>query len=217
MYSVMLAVAATWKRHQLVAIFLFTFFLDLFQIRLFALFYYATISLRLFWAHWNSFIYLFECAVRAVKMLLEFPKKEISPMLFFINLISPCTEFAVKLQCSVISWLRQGLRWGTFWCSQRSTGLPYRYRNIHIFKDSVQMDVYFLFFFRFLLFLKWLQPNYLSIIAIGFVLSCNFSKSPWSKNSSATSFATRCWTSHGFAMALTSQAVIIIPQSTATH
>lgn len=55
---------------------------------------------------------------------------------------------------------------------------------------------------------------YLSIIAIGFVFSCNFSKSPWSKNSSATSLATRCWTSHGLAIALTSQAVIIIPHST---
>lgn len=55
---------------------------------------------------------------------------------------------------------------------------------------------------------------YLSIIATGFVFSWSFSKSPWSKNSSATIFATRCWTSHGFAIALTSQAVIIMPHNT---
>lgn len=42
-----------------------------------------------------------------------------------------------------------------------------------------------------------------SIIAIGFVFNCSFSISPWSKNSSATSFAMLCWTSHGFAIALT--------------
>lgn len=55
---------------------------------------------------------------------------------------------------------------------------------------------------------------YRSIIATGLVFSWSFSKSPWSKNSSATNFATLCWTSHGFAIALTSQAVIIIPHST---
>lgn len=52
-------------------------------------------------------------------------------------------------------------------------------------------------------------------ITIGCWLSCNFSKSPWSKNSSATSLAILCCTSHGFAIALTSQAVIRIPHNTA--
>lgn len=51
-------------------------------------------------------------------------------------------------------------------------------------------------------------------LTMGWVLSLNFSRSPWSKNSSATRFAKRCCCSQGLAMALTSQAVISIPHST---
>ena len=46
-------------------------------------------------------------------------------------------------------------------------------------------------------------------------MSRSFSMSPWSKNSSATFFASWCCSSHGLAMADTSQAVINMPQRTA--
>lgn len=52
------------------------------------------------------------------------------------------------------------------------------------------------------------------VLTIGWVLSLNFSRSPWSKNSSATRLAKRCCCSQGLAIALTSQAVISMPQST---
>ena len=59
----------------------------------------------------------------------------------------------------------------------------------------------------------WAQNN-IKPLTIGWVLSLAFSRSPWSKNSSATRLARRCCCSQGLAMALTSQAVISIPQST---
>ena len=53
------------------------------------------------------------------------------------------------------------------------------------------------------------------LLTMGWVLSLNFSRSPWSKNSSATRLAKRCCCSQGLAIALTSQAVISMPHSTA--
>ena len=53
------------------------------------------------------------------------------------------------------------------------------------------------------------------LLTMGCVLSLSFSRSPWSKNSSATRLAKRCCCSQGLAIALTSQAVISIPHRTA--
>lgn len=62
----------------------------------------------------------------------------------------------------------------------------------------------------------WFVANvpHVFLLTIGCWFSCNFSRSPCSKNSSATNLAIRCWISQGLAIALTSHAVIIMPHNT---